>query len=241
MQKNLSETNPKAPPSPLEAWNRHYDALASASPRAESGAWLSRWLEPRAGAPARRPSVPPLRALDLGCGAGGDTARLLALGYEVTALDFSPRAIALSSHRNPAARHLVADLRRLDEHLPVPARPGDRWHLAVAGLSLHYFGRAETEKILAAIHARLLPGGLLAFRVNAYDERGAPPDPTAWDLAIGREDGVPRQYFTADKIHAALAGRFALLSLRKLKITRRDREKSLYEVIALRPGTSRHP
>ncbi|EIP96735.1 methyltransferase family protein [Opitutaceae bacterium TAV1] len=222
---------------PVEIWNRRYNAaiLSPGNARArEADPWLARWLEDASGAfPGA--GAPPLRALDLGCGAGRDTAYLLARGYAVTALDFSAGAIALSSRRNPAARHLLADLRDLDRHLPAGAPDNDDWHLVVASLSLHYFTREETLAIFAAIHARLRPGGLFAFRVNAFDERGAPPDPTSWAPVTSVEDGVPRQYFTEDKILTALAGRYSIISLRKLTIIRHGSEKSLYEVIVLKP------
>ncbi|WP_043588274.1 class I SAM-dependent methyltransferase [Geminisphaera colitermitum] len=234
---------------PVEIWERRYaDALHTpAAPRnVKLTPWLAPWLEdafqPN---PAESPTPPsPLRALDLGCGAGHDTAYLLTRGYDVTALDHSANALELSRRRNPAARHLRADLRDLDQVLPLPPPPPASafydaaavgWHLIVASLSLHYFTREDTLKIFAAIHARLRSGGLFAFRLNAYDERGAPPDPTSWELTTEGDDAVPRQYFTEDKIRDALAGRYAILSLRKQTVRRYDADKSLYEVIALKP------
>lgn len=53
----------------------------------------------------------PAQALDLGCGAGRDSLALLAAGWEVTALDRDPQALALM--REQAAMHAPGKLSTL--------------------------------------------------------------------------------------------------------------------------------
>jgi 2-polyprenyl-3-methyl-5-hydroxy-6-metoxy-1,4-benzoquinol methylase len=96
------------------------------------------------------------RVLDLGCGNGTFTARIVDAGYEVVGVDASPTGIAIASRAVPAATFLEhslenplpSELRRqfdvvtaveVIEHLPIPAvlcaracealRPGGRFIL----------------------------------------------------------------------------------------------------------------
>ncbi|MDR2862281.1 MAG: class I SAM-dependent methyltransferase [Puniceicoccales bacterium] len=215
----------------LATWERRYaealDGTAEARDK-QPNPWLARHV-PAPPAGVRQ------RALDLGCGAGHDTAWLLAQGFEVTAADLSANALALSLRRNSGARHVQADLLALDHVLPVPALPEDAWHLIVASLSLHYFNLEDTRKVFAAIRARLRPDGLFAFRVNAFDETGAPPDAaSSWDLSTIGTDALPRQYFSEEKIHTVLEGQFVLRFLEKQTVSRYGSQKSLYEVVAVK-------
>ncbi len=59
--------------------------------------------------------LPPGRALDLGCGTGTNCAYLLSHGWEVTGVDFVPRAINTARRKAPGARLLVGDVTRLGE------------------------------------------------------------------------------------------------------------------------------
>lgn len=55
-------------------------------------------------------SHPPGRAIDLGCGTGTNVAALVQSGWQVTGVDFVPRAISLAKHKLNEA-NLAADLR----------------------------------------------------------------------------------------------------------------------------------
>jgi SAM-dependent methyltransferase len=100
----------------------------------------------------------------------------------------------------------------------------------MANLSLHYFDRLQTEKIFADIARLLAPGGIFAFRVNAYDETGAPIDPESWVLTT--VDGVPKQFFTVKKIADLLAPSLDQIAVEKRTTDRYARTKSIFEVIA---------
>ena len=69
---------------------------------------LVEWVEgPRA--------FPPGRALDIGCGTGTNCAYMLAHGWEVTGVDFIPRALRSAKQKAPGARLLVGDVTKLAE------------------------------------------------------------------------------------------------------------------------------
>jgi SAM-dependent methyltransferase len=214
-------------------WEHRYaEALEGTSNVREklSNPWLARHIAPPVLPGEARP-----RALDLGCGAGYDTAWLLAQGFEVTATDLSENALVLARRRSPEARFLQTDFRDLDSVLPISRDLADGWHVIVASLSLHYFNLADTLRVFEAIHARLRADGLFAFRVNAFDESGAPPNAAhSWDLATTGTDALPRQYFSEEKIRAVLEGRFVLRFLEKQTVNRYGAGKSLYEVVVTR-------
>lgn len=174
------------------------------------------------------------RVLDLGCGAGFDTQVLLAAGYEVDAVDFSPVALELSRQMNPRARHFEMDLAHL------PGVPGGSYDVVIANLSLHYFERAVTERIAKNIFTLLRTGGLFIMRVNASDDTafGAPATRSAatWESVL--VDGVPKQFFDRTKIEALLASHAEILSCEKRISNRFGREKSLYEVVARKRASS---
>ena len=67
---------------------------------------LKEWVEgPRA--------LPPGRALDIGCGTGTNCRYLLDHGWQVTGVDFVPRALQQARQKAPGATLLVADVTRL--------------------------------------------------------------------------------------------------------------------------------
>jgi SAM-dependent methyltransferase len=182
--------------------------------------WLDRWRE--------RLGLPPRRALDVGCGAGLDTHLLASWGHSVTAVDSSASAVAASTARTPSAAHHVLDLREL----PGPLAPG--FEIVVASLSLHYFDEPDTRRIFATIRDLIVPGGVLAFRVNAEDDfhYGATGSHATWELTA--HHGAKKQFFTESKIRDLLAGWATIEHLEK-RITHRFSEpKSLFEVVVSR-------
>jgi SAM-dependent methyltransferase len=202
---------------PVDIWNRRY-ATEDREKRIKYEKWLDRWSEPlrlRKG-----------RALDIGCGPGFDTSFLLGLGLEVTALDLSKAAIAISQDKNPAATHLVADMRHLDRVV------SGEFSVVVANLSLHYLNRADTEAVFATISRFISAGGFFAFRVNAYDEYGAPADRNSWELVT--VDGVAKQFFDERKIAHLLGSTLETVSIEKRTTDRFGRRKSLFEVVAIK-------
>lgn len=96
-----------------------------------SDPWLQRWLPliaERAGSG---------HVLELGCGAGEDSAVLAGVGVDLVAFDLSADVVTAAQARVPGATFLVQDLRD-----PFPLGAGSV-SVVVASLSLHYFCKIE--------------------------------------------------------------------------------------------------
>ena len=92
------------------------------------------------------------RALDLACGTGDIAMRLHAVGARVTALDITPRMLALARARNgPASPHWVCgDM----QALPVPSGSQD---VVTMGYGLRNV--ADLPGAVTELHRVLAPGG----------------------------------------------------------------------------------
>ena len=137
----------------------------------------------------------PGRALDLGCGEGGDAIWLAEQGWEVTAVDFSEaglaRAAAHASERGVADRVTwrQADLRTWQPD-------GAHWDLVTSHF-LHLLGEGMLEATRRMADA-VAPGGTLLVV-------GHHPD----DEHTGLRWSAPGVLFTAEQLAPAVdAGRF---------------------------------
>lgn len=99
------------------------------------------------------------RVLDLAAGTGKLTGGLLALGFEVTAVEPDAEMLAELAARFPAARALVGTA----ERIPVPDGSVDA---VTVGQAFHWFDR---DAALAEIARVLRPGGALAAFWNRED------------------------------------------------------------------------
>lgn len=98
----------------------------------------------------------PGRALDLGCGEGGDAVWLAERGWDVVAVDIS--STALERGRAEAQRRgLSIDFRRHDLSDGVPPGPFD----LVSAQFLHSPVELPREQVLRAAADEVAPGGLL--------------------------------------------------------------------------------
>ncbi len=106
--------------------------------------------------------LPPGRALDVGCGAGGLVAAMADLGWEVTGIDVSGRAIA-------AARKVLGE-RRLEATLVVADagvwKPPERYDLITSSFAMPEGD--ERTAALEMIRGALEPGGVVA--IKEFDE-----------------------------------------------------------------------
>jgi len=91
------------------------------------------------------------RVLDAGCGSGRDARALSRMGFEVTAMEASPR---------------LAELARAHTGLPVQVMTFDQivWREAFEGVwacaSLLHVPRAELPSVMSRIREALVPGGV---------------------------------------------------------------------------------
>ncbi|WP_431980333.1 class I SAM-dependent methyltransferase [Streptomyces qinglanensis] len=109
--------------------------------------------------------LPPGRALDLGCGAGGNALALAERGWRVTGVDLAPRAIA-STRAGACARGLV-DRIELAVADSATWRPATAYDFALSSYALPPRGPGRTAT-LATLAAALAPDGILAL--GEWDE-----------------------------------------------------------------------
>ncbi|MFE2365468.1 MULTISPECIES: trans-aconitate 2-methyltransferase [Streptomyces] len=110
-------------------------------------------------------ALTPGRALDLGCGAGGNALALAERGWRVTGVDIAPRAIA-GTRAGACARGLELELLVADT---AQWRPETTYGFVLSSYALPPRGPARTAT-LAAAAAALAPGGILAL--GEWDEEG---------------------------------------------------------------------
>ena len=102
--------------------------------------------------------------LDLGCGGGQDSLAFLELGFDVVALDASPR-IAAEAERRTGLKVRIARFDELDDQSTFDGI----W----ASASLHHVPAAALADIFARINHALQHGGMLfaSFKVGHIDRR----------------------------------------------------------------------
>jgi SAM-dependent methyltransferase len=122
----------------LEPWYEHLYAVLHPILRAE--------LAPRSG--RRRP-----RALDAGCGTGGQTGLLAELGYETHGIDISAGSLAVARGRVGGAALAQADL------LALPYRDARFDAVVCCGSTLSFV--SDPARSIAEIGRVLSPGGRL--------------------------------------------------------------------------------
>ena len=108
--------------------------------------------------------APSATVLELGCGAGADSAEMLARGFDVHPTDGSPEMASIASRRlgRPVETLLFHDLNKADAYDGV-------W----ANACLLHVPRSELAKILAQIWRALRPAGYFyaSFKTGATEGR----------------------------------------------------------------------
>ena len=110
------------------------------------------------------------RVLEIGCGAGRILGYLLALGAEAYGIDVSPRMVEYCRERYPGATVMVADMADLPAALEGPFD-------AIFGSYnvIDVLDDSARRALLADLHARLRPGGLLIFSSHNLAQAEARP------------------------------------------------------------------
>ena len=122
-----------------EAWAPSYDTMTNDLIRAEEPVVAAAIAELGAG-----------RALDVACGTGWYTSRLVALGHETTGVDRSPAMLAVAREKVPAARFELGEL----TGLPTEDKSFD---LAVCALALTHL--ADPAPAIGELARSVRPGG----------------------------------------------------------------------------------
>jgi SAM-dependent methyltransferase len=144
---------------------------------------------------AQRPGVGPgaellgdgltdLRVVELGCGAGHNTAHLAAAGADVTGIDRSPGQLrrATAHYAHTGARFVLA---AATAYLAANAEPLDAI-ISVFGA----IGTDEPSTILAACSRRLTRHGILAFSVAHPCRTGTVPATPCPGTTLSLPDGM---------------------------------------------------
>lgn len=164
------------------------------------------------------PLPPGASILELGCGAGGDTAEMLARGFEVRATDGSPEmADVASKHLGRTVETLL--FHELDEV--------DAYDAVWANACLLHVPRPELADVLARIWRALRPAGVFYASYKAGDGGG--------------RDTLNRYYNypSPDWLHAtyAKAGRWNSLSIESGEVRGfDDKIASMLFVVARKGG-----
>lgn len=96
--------------------------------------------------------------LDLGCGIGQFTKRLMEYGYDVVSADISN--IALNKVKEFNNNIINVDMRK---ELPFD---NNKFDIVFANLSIHYFSDIETKKLISEVQRILKKDGLFIGSVN---------------------------------------------------------------------------
>lgn len=117
--------------------------------------------------------------LDLGSG-GGHTLSHLTADFEVTAVDLSPRMLALSARLNPGVAHHQGDMRSV--------RLGRTFRAVLIHDAIGYMlTEADLRAAFATARAHLEPGGRLLISPDYFKETFSGPTVLHWI----RRDAVP--------------------------------------------------
>jgi thioredoxin reductase/protein-L-isoaspartate O-methyltransferase len=134
------------------------------------------------------------RALDIGCGEGGDAIWLATQGWRVTALDFADAALTRTAeHAAEAGVGDRVETRRVDVRTFAP--DDEQWDLVTS----HFFHQPDggMPDVVARLASAVAPGGTLLVV-------GHEPD----DLHSGLRHGHVSFMFTAEQLLPALPGDF---------------------------------
>ncbi len=111
----------------------------------------------------------PATILEIGCGPGNITKRLLANrpDFQVYAIDASPRMIELAELNIPTAKFSVMDCRQIGS-LTL------KFDGIIAGFCMPYLSKEDNQKLIADCASLLRPGGIFYFSLikGNYDNSG---------------------------------------------------------------------
>lgn len=104
--------------------------------------------------------------LDLGCGTGKLTARILEAGHPVTAVDFSGQMLQAAAHNAPGATFVQGELAKVPDLLA-----GQTFDCIIAVYALHHLPDAEKYALLTALREHLKPEGVIVLGDVSFPDR----------------------------------------------------------------------
>lgn len=100
--------------------------------------------------------------LELGCGPGDPTTKILAQRYAVTANDISESCLELARKNAPNAKFILSDMTALDF-------ADETFDAVVAYYAFHHIPRDRYEPLIKQINKWLRPGGIFMAALYPYD------------------------------------------------------------------------
>jgi SAM-dependent methyltransferase len=172
------------------------------------------------------------RVLDIGCGMGRHTAYLAARGFDVTATDNSPAAIAACkeslAEANLDATVVEADMTEL-------SFPDCHFDGAIASHVIHHTDRATLERVIRLITQQLRPGGLFVWVMpSARDYRcgqGLEVEPGTWIDDEHPEGPIPHHYCSEEEVRGLLHA-YDILSMKEEESGEAERRKYHWRLVA---------
>ncbi|MDZ8141116.1 MAG: class I SAM-dependent methyltransferase [Nostoc sp. DedQUE04] len=118
------------------------------------------------------------KALVIGCGLGDDAEALVNLGFEVTAFDISPTAIAWCQERfpNSTVNYIVADL------LAIPSQWHQAFNFVFECRNIQALPLNVRSWVISSVTSVLAPGGTLLMITRVRDTEAEPSGPP-WPLS----------------------------------------------------------
>lgn len=104
--------------------------------------------------------------LDLGCGTGKLTARILEAGHPVIAVDFSGQMLQAAAHNAPGATFVQGELAQVPDLLA-----GQTFDCIIAVYALHHLPDAEKYALLTALREHLNPEGVIVLGDVSFPDR----------------------------------------------------------------------
>lgn len=191
-----------------EYWKKHIND------KLESDMWIDEYVEYLKS---------PGKCLELGCGRGQYSKRLMEYGFDVVSTDISD--IALNEVKKFNNNVLNVDM---SKELPF----GDsEFNIIFASLSIHYFDNFTTKKLISEINRILKVGGFFIGSVNGMEGLNVIKD-TAIELEhhfyLNNSKNI--RLFDQDDLNKYLSV-FEIKKIDKRKTTRFENEKSYYVFI----------
>jgi len=155
------------------------------------------------------------RVLDIGCGIGRHTIYLAARGFEVTATDNAPSAIA-SCKESLEKAGVKAEVMELDMR-NMPFADG-HFDGIISSHVIHHERLAVIESVIVSITRKLSNRGYFVWAMPTPDHfecgLGEEIEPGTWAGAEHREGPVPHHFCTEHEIYKLLH-EYEILSLRR--------------------------
>lgn len=208
MDKNISNS--------IEYWNRIHKKYDREDIKYDD--WLDSFLDT-----IEKCETP---ILDLGCGSGNNTLYLINHNKRVIACDLSENAITSIIENFPE----IEDAKYFNMLDGIPYQDNS-FDIVIADLSLHYFKKEDTIRLIEDLKRILKQGGHIILRVNSINDinHGAGQGLEVEKHLYETDDGRLKRFFDEDDIRSFFKD-FNIEYLNEEIMTRYKLEKRLYKV-----------